>query len=91
MDLNREYHVSFDVSIIRRDQKQRGNGEACRADPTCFWSSLINLISIDTYVVSISHALLAHLIQSTSILTNPLPRSFLKASPNNIPASAVLQ
>ena len=33
--------VSFDIKFIRRDQKQRRNGEACRASPTCFWSSLI--------------------------------------------------
>ena len=43
--------VSFGIRFIRQDQKQRRNGEACRAKPTCFWSSLINLISIDTYVV----------------------------------------
>ena len=43
--------VSFDIKFIRRDQKQHRNGEACRASPTCFWSSLINLISKDTYVV----------------------------------------
>ena len=43
--------VSFDIKFIRLDQKQRRNGEACRASPTCFWSSLINLISKDTYVV----------------------------------------
>ena len=42
--------VSFDIKFIRRDQKQRRNGEACRASPTCFWSSLINLISKDTHV-----------------------------------------
>ena len=30
------------------DHKQRRNGEACRAIPTCFWSSLINFISKDT-------------------------------------------
>ena len=43
--------VSFDIKFIGRDQKQHRNGEACRASPTCFWSSLINLISKDTYVV----------------------------------------
>ena len=42
--------VSFDIKFIRRDKKQRKTGEACRASPTCFWSSLINLIS-KTYVV----------------------------------------
>ena len=40
--------VSFDIKFIRRHQKQRKNGEACRASPTCFWSSLINLISKHT-------------------------------------------
>ena len=47
---NIDYHVfvSFDIKFIRRDQKQHRNGEACRASPTCFWSSLINLISKDT-------------------------------------------
>ena len=29
----------------------RRNGEACRASSTCFWNSLINLISKDTYMV----------------------------------------
>ena len=43
--------VSIDIKFIRRDQKQRMNGEACRAKPTCFWSSLINVIAKDTYVV----------------------------------------
>ena len=43
--------VSFDIKFIRRDQKQHRTGEACRASPKCFWSSLINLISKDTYVV----------------------------------------
>ena len=28
--------VSFDIKFIRRDQKQRWNGEACRASPTFF-------------------------------------------------------
>ena len=43
--------VSFYIKIIRRDQIQGRNGEACRASPTCFSSSLINLISKDTNVV----------------------------------------
>ena len=43
--------VSFDIKFIRQDQKQRRNGEACRASPTCFWSSLINLILKDTFTV----------------------------------------
>ena len=47
--------MTFDIKFIRRDQKQRRNGEACRASPTCFWLSLINLISRDTYVVFIYH------------------------------------
>ena len=45
--------------FIRRDQKQHRNGEACQASPTCFWSSLIKLMSKDTYMVFIYHALLA--------------------------------
>ena len=48
----RQYRVKvFDSKFISRDQKQRRNGEACRASPTCFWSSLIKLISKDTYMV----------------------------------------
>ena len=43
--------VSLDIKFIRRDQKQHRNGEACRASLTCFWSSLINLISKDTDMV----------------------------------------
>ena len=44
--------VSFDIKFIRRDQKQRRNGQACRASPMCFWVSLINLVSEkDTYMV----------------------------------------
>ena len=43
--------VSSDIKFIRQDQKQRRNSEACRASPTCFWSSLINLTAKDTYVV----------------------------------------
>ena len=42
--------VFFDIDFIRRDQNERRNGEACRASPTCFWSSLINLISKHTNV-----------------------------------------
>ena len=43
--------VSFDIRGIRRDQKHCRNGEACRATPMCFWSSLINLILKDNNVV----------------------------------------
>ena len=43
--------VSFDTKFIRQDQKQSRNGEACGANPTCFWSSLINVMPKDTYVV----------------------------------------
>ena len=50
--------MSFDIKFIRRDKKQRRDGEACRASPTCFWSSLINLTSKDTNMVYIYHALL---------------------------------
>ena len=42
--------VSFDIKFIKRDQKQRRNGKACGASQTCFWLSLINLISEDTYM-----------------------------------------
>ena len=50
--------MSFDIKFIRRDKKQRRDGEACRASPTCFWSGLINLTSKDTNMVYIYHALL---------------------------------
>ena len=43
--------VSSDTEFIRQDQKQRRNDEAYRVSLTCFWSSLINLISKDTYTV----------------------------------------
>ena len=43
--------VSFDIKLIRQDHKQDRNGEACRASPWCFWSSLMNLISINTYML----------------------------------------
>ena len=37
--------VSFDIKFIKRDEKQRRNGEmGCRDSPTRFRSSLINLI-----------------------------------------------
>ena len=55
----------FDIKFIMRDQKQCRNGEACRASPAYFWSSLINLISKDTYVVSIYHALLEDLMATS--------------------------
>ena len=42
--------VSFDIKF-RRDQKQHRNGEACRANPTYFWSSPINLISKENDIV----------------------------------------
>ena len=59
----REYHVSvFDIKFITRGQNQRRNGEACRASPTCFWSSLINLISKLRTWFSVYHALLADLM-----------------------------
>ena len=54
--------VSFDIKFIRQDQKQCRNGEACRASPTCFWSSLINLTAKDTYVVFCLSRLLADLM-----------------------------
>ena len=42
--------VSFDIKFdIRQGHKQDRNGQACRACLTCFWSSMINLISKDTY------------------------------------------
>ena len=51
--------VSFDIKFVRRDQKEHRHGEACRISPTCFWSSLIDMVSEDTYVVLIYHALYA--------------------------------
>ena len=33
--------VSFDIKFIRRDQKQRRNGEACLASSACVWQRLI--------------------------------------------------
>ena len=50
-DIENTMLVSFDTQFIRQNQKQRRNGEACRASPTYFWSSLMNLISKDSYVV----------------------------------------
>ena len=47
--------VSFDIKLIRRDQKQRNNGDACWASLTCFWSSLITLLSRDTHMVFYSY------------------------------------
>ena len=124
--------VSFDSKLIRRDQKQRRNGEACRASPSYFWSSLVYLISKDTYVVFFLSCIICRfnierqrnkwkadtvlfelaasrmrygvnpwrhlpietlLSWSMSALAYPLQRSLLKASPDNIraSASAVLQ
>ena len=40
----------LDIKFIRRDQTKHRNGEACRASPKFFWSSLINLISKDSYM-----------------------------------------
>ena len=48
--------VSFDIKFIRRDQKQRMNGEACQASRTYFWSSLINLYLKTLTWDSIYHA-----------------------------------
>ena len=47
--------VSSDTEFIRQDQKQRMNDEAYRVSSTCFWSSLTNLISKDTYMVFYVH------------------------------------
>ena len=44
----REHHLSV---FLYRDQRQCRNGKDCQSSPTCFWSSLINLISKDSYVV----------------------------------------
>ena len=41
-ELDREHHV------LRSEHR---NGEACRASLTCFWLSLINLISKDTIMI----------------------------------------
>ena len=43
--------VSFDIKFFRRDLEQHKNNEVCRASPTCFCSSLINLIPKDTNMV----------------------------------------
>ena len=40
--------ASFDVKSIGQDKKRRRNGKACRASPTCFRSSLTNLMLKDT-------------------------------------------
>ena len=58
--------VSFDSKLIRRDQKQRRNGEACRASPTRFWSSLVYLISKDTYVVFFLSCIICRFISKDS-------------------------
>ena len=42
--------VSFDIKFIWRDQKHCKNGKAFGASWTRFWSSLINLISKNTYM-----------------------------------------
>lgn len=39
------------MKFIKQDNKQGRNGEACQANPTYFWPSLVNFISKDTYVV----------------------------------------
>lgn len=44
--------VSFDIKVIREDQKQSRNDEVCRASPTYFWSNMISLILKDTYMVA---------------------------------------
>lgn len=40
--------VSFNIKMIRRHRKHHRNGDACRANLTCFWLSLINMILKDT-------------------------------------------
>ena len=40
-----------DIEFIRQKQKQRRNGDAFPASPTCFWSSDNFIILIDTYLV----------------------------------------
>ena len=42
--------VSFGIKLIERDQKQRRDDNASPGSPTCFPSSLLSLISKDTYV-----------------------------------------
>ena len=50
--INRDYVlVSLDIKFIWQDQKQRINGKACEASSACFGSSLMNLISKNTYMV----------------------------------------
>ena len=48
--------VSSDIKFISRDPKQRRNGEICRASPTHFSYSLINLISKANNMVFTFHA-----------------------------------
>ena len=43
--------VSLDIKFMRPDEKQHRNGEACQARPTCFWSSLVNLMSKGTDMI----------------------------------------
>lgn len=69
--------VSFDIKLIRRYQKQRRNGEACRASPTRFWSSLINLVSKDTYIVFYLSCIIRIFSGVKSVKQNKSKRSFV--------------
>ena len=50
LEQNNLYKIQLHQAYQARPGTAR-NGEACRASPTCFWSSLINLISKDIDVV----------------------------------------
>ena len=70
--------MSFDIKFVRRDQKQRRNGEACRASPTCFWSSLINLILKNTNVVFYLSCIITRFIGIKSVKDVKSKRCFVR-------------
>ena len=47
--------MSFDIKFSRQNYKERRIGEVSRESTTCFWLSLINLISKDTICVIVHH------------------------------------
>ena len=70
--------VSFDIKFIRRDQKQIRNGVACLASPKWFWSSLINLISKDTYVLFYSSFIICRFIGEKTAKQMKSRRTFVR-------------
>ena len=66
----------FHSKFIRKDQKQRRNGEACQASLICFWSSLINLLSKDLGPVVQS------ILSLTSLLKGQLVKCYMALYPN---------